>query len=87
MYYAADNFYASPTTVGFANTWFVSGFATRAARDAYVADSDGMAARAITRRELRKYAERDTIPHGFDAGRSAMVVRIGDAGECQYIAG
>jgi hypothetical protein len=35
-YFAADNTYASDTSTGFANTWYVLAFNSRAARDEWV---------------------------------------------------
>lgn len=84
MYYAANNSYASPTSVGFDNTWYVVGFATKADRDAYVSAADGMAARAITRREVKSYAVRETIRDGFDAGRIGYAVQTGASTRSEY---
>ena len=56
IYYAATNSYASTTSVGFANTWNVLGFHSKAARDAFVESRDDMATRAITKREVTRYA-------------------------------
>lgn len=56
MYYAANNHYGSPTDVGFANTWYVLAFETKAERDAYVENSTSRAARAIYRHEVTSYA-------------------------------
>lgn len=85
MFYAANNSYASATDIGFANTWFVVGFETRRERDDYVAAATDMAARAITRAEVRQYAQQDTIPTGFYSGRRGYVVQTGTAGDCVYI--
>jgi hypothetical protein len=56
MFYAADNHYSRNTGVGFANTWYVLAFETRAARDEYVRTAAGMAARAILKSEVTRYA-------------------------------
>lgn len=62
MFYAATNSYASETSTGFANTWGVLAFSTRAARDAYVASATDLATRAITRREITQYVSRKPRP-------------------------
>jgi hypothetical protein len=54
-YYAADNHYGSETDIGFANTWYVISFASKVARDAYVANSNKRSTRAIKAREVRQY--------------------------------
>ena len=56
-YYAADNHYGSETDLGFANTWYVISFASKAARDAYVANSEKRSTRAIRAGEVRQYGE------------------------------
>jgi hypothetical protein len=56
MYYAADNSCASSTSHGFANTWFVLAFDTKAHRDQYVADANNLACCAISRRQVTGYA-------------------------------
>ena len=58
MYYAAVNSYATETSIGFANTWGVLGFATKAMRDAYVKRATDLATKPITSRELRDYDAR-----------------------------
>lgn len=55
MFYAAVNNYASETSIGFANTWGVIAFESRAARDAYVAKATDLATRPILRSEIRRY--------------------------------
>lgn len=55
MFYAAKNHYASPTSVGFFNTWYVIGFANRACRDAHVSNSVDMATRPIKANQIKKY--------------------------------
>lgn len=55
MFYAADNHYGSQTDLGFANTWYVVAFLTKASRDAYVEASDRLSTRAIKAREVKKY--------------------------------
>ncbi len=62
MFYAAINSYASETDIGFANTWGVLAFSTRAARDAYVESAIDLATRAITRREISNYTSRQPRP-------------------------
>ena len=58
MYYAAINSYATDTSVGFCNTWSAIGFATKAARDAYVHCATDLATKAILASELRQYGEK-----------------------------
>ena len=55
-FFAATNAYATRTSIGFENTWDVLAFGSRADRDAYVASATDMATRAITRREVTRYA-------------------------------
>lgn len=55
MFYAAVNSYATETSMGFANTWGVLGFATSQMRDAYVQSAKDMATKAITSKEVRTY--------------------------------
>lgn len=55
MYYAAVNSYATETSIGFANTWGVLGFATKSMRDAYVDCATDLATKAITSKDLGKY--------------------------------
>jgi len=55
MFYAAINRYATETSVGFANTWGVLGFANRVMRDAYVQRAKDMATKAIASKEIGKY--------------------------------
>lgn len=58
MYYAAKNTHASDTSIEFANTWYVIGFATRADRDNHVAHATDLATKAILSTELRAYGAR-----------------------------
>ncbi len=62
MFYAADNQYSTPTSVGFSNTWSVLAFESKTARDAWVKMDDGLAARAIKRTEIAKYLDREPKP-------------------------
>lgn len=78
-FYAASNLYGSSTSVGFANTWFVKGFRSKKARDSYVANAEDRATRAISRAEIRKYADRERIDHGYDEGRLGYVIWDGDS--------
>lgn len=55
MFYAAINSYATETSVGFANTWGVIGFATKAQRDEYVAEAEDLATKGIKAGEIRNY--------------------------------
>jgi len=54
-YYAADNYYGSETSVGFANTWYVLAFRSKKERDDYVSASHNLSARAIKSSEVKKY--------------------------------
>ena len=58
MFYAAINSRATETSVGFANTWGVLGFATKVMRDAYVERATDLATKAITSKEVRGYDAR-----------------------------
>jgi len=55
MFYLAKNYYSTPTSIGFANTWYVVGFPTRAARDAHVLKCPNLATQAIKANDLRKF--------------------------------
>jgi hypothetical protein len=55
-YYAANNAYASPISVGGANTWYALAFISKKARDEYVDNANSLAARAIKRSEVTRYA-------------------------------
>lgn len=65
-FYAATNSYASATDVGFSNTWNVLAFDSKTARDAFVESSNDLATRAITKREVTKYAS------NYNANRNEM---------------
>lgn len=67
MFYVAENHYSSETSIGFANTWYVVGFATRAARDAHVAQAKDMATRAIKAAEIRLYGGKPGQVSHYDA--------------------
>lgn len=56
MFYAADNSYATESSAGFSNTWYVLVFDTKQNRDLYVENSASMAAQAITRKQVISYA-------------------------------
>jgi hypothetical protein len=74
MYYAAINSYANATSVGFANTWGVLGFASRKMRDAYVKRATDMATCAITSKDVRKYGARlGQIDHYDATGRLRVI--------------
>jgi hypothetical protein len=51
-FYAACNYYASESSLGFSNTWYVRVFDSRKARDEYVENARDLATRAITRKEV-----------------------------------
>lgn len=55
MYYVAINQYASETSMGFANTWQVAGFATKLERDQYVNKATDLATKAIKAKEVNRY--------------------------------
>ena len=67
MYYAAVNSYATSTSVGFANTWSVIGFQTRAMRAAYIQSADDLATRAILSKEIRSYGAKHGEVNFYDA--------------------
>ena len=57
MHYAQYNLYGTSTDVGFANTWQVASFASKAARDAWVSQhKDRLDVAAVTRSEALKLA-------------------------------
>jgi hypothetical protein len=78
MFYAADNVYSTPTSVGFANTWQVLAFQDRATRDAWVRNDEGLAARAIKRNEIRKYLHE--VPKPLTGQMYALVAPTIDEG-------
>jgi hypothetical protein len=55
MYYAIANRYGSPTSEGFANTWAVFAFTTKASRAAFVENDTRMGTRQVARREIGRY--------------------------------
>jgi hypothetical protein len=55
MFYAAINTYATELDTGFANTWGVLAFETRAARDEYVKGATDLATRSITKDDIKHY--------------------------------
>lgn len=55
MYYVAINNYSTETSIGFYNTWYVLGFATKSARDAHVQNCPKLATKAIKASEIKKY--------------------------------
>jgi len=67
MFYIAKNSYSNPTNIGFSNTWFVVGFTSRVARDAYVFKCPNLATKAITASEIRKYGGSPKKVSYFDA--------------------
>lgn len=79
-FYAADNRYSSPTDIGFSNTWYVLVFDSRKARDQYVENAEGLAARAITKRDVTNYAanwdmkdNRENRPRPFTGEHWAVI--------------
>jgi hypothetical protein len=73
MYYAAFNSHATETSIGFANTWGVIGFATKAMRDAYVKRTNDLATKAITAKEVGKYDAKTGEVDYYDAAGDLMV--------------
>lgn len=79
MFYAAINTRATETSVGFANTWGVIGFATRTMRDAYVELATDLATRSITAKELGKYDAKKSEVDYYDATGDLMIHTQGGA--------
>jgi hypothetical protein len=70
MYYAAENSYATDTSVGFANTWGAVGFPTKRMRDVYVVRATDMTTRSIKASELKRYGgKRGQVSYYDDLGR------------------
>jgi hypothetical protein len=55
LFYSAGNCYATETDIGFANTWYIYAFDSKANRDAYVESAADRATRAVKRAEIGKY--------------------------------
>lgn len=56
-YFAKINSFGSETDAGFANTWQIASFETKAARDAWVAQrSNNMGVDAVTKKEALQIA-------------------------------
>lgn len=72
MYYAAINTHATETSIGFANTWGVIGFSTKAMRDAYVQRATDQATQAITAKEVAKYDAKIGEVDYYDASGDLM---------------
>lgn len=72
MFYAAVNSRATETSIGFANTWSVLGFATKAMRDAYVRRATDMATRSITSKEVGTYEAKLGQIDYYDAAGDLM---------------
>jgi hypothetical protein len=72
MFYAAINSRSTETSVGFANTWGVIGFATKTMRDAYVARATDLATKSITSKEVGKYDARLGQISYYDANGDLM---------------
>jgi hypothetical protein len=62
MFYAAINSYANETSTGFANTWGVLAFETRADRDAYVSSRDDLSTQPIARKDIPHYINGEIKP-------------------------
>lgn len=69
MKFAANNTYSYENSLGFSNTWYVLAFEDAESRDAYVNSCTELAARAITKAEIRKYVDR---PKPFSGTRRAV---------------
>lgn len=55
MFYAAKNSWVTETSIGFADTWYVIGFATKQMRDTYVEQAKDRATRTITSQNIKEY--------------------------------
>lgn len=55
MFYAAINTHSNESSMGFHRTWSVIGFQTKANRDKHVKDSNCLATKAITAKQVSKY--------------------------------
>lgn len=75
MKYAANNSYGNETSTGFANTWYVLAFDSAAHRDAYIDASKSLAARPISRSQIRQYVE---APKPFSGARRAIGIAARD---------
>jgi hypothetical protein len=63
-YYAETNHYGNETSVGFANTWLVLAFESKAERDAFVEshENKNLSTAAITRKEaIAKHGKRAIV--------------------------
>lgn len=69
MKFAANNTYATETSFGFANTWYVLAFRDKESRDAYVEKAKGIAVKAITRKEIPFYVD---APKPFSGAKRAV---------------
>ena len=56
-YFAATNSYSSETSIGFANTWSVYVFDSKAKRDQYVSQATDISTRAICKKEIKNYVD------------------------------
>ena len=70
MYYAANNSFGSETSIGFANTWDVLAFDTKANRDDYV-ENGNLSTRAIKRNQVTGYIYHS--PEPFTTQHYALV--------------
>lgn len=69
MKFAANNRYATNTSTGFANTWYVLAFEDQQSRDAYVSHAQGLAVKAIAKAEISRYVP---APKPFTVARRAI---------------
>lgn len=69
MKFAANNSYATDTSTGFSNTWFVLAFADQQSRDHYVSQAQGLAVKAIAKADIRRYVK---APKPFTGERRAV---------------
>ena len=69
MKFAANNSYATDTSTGFYNTWYILAFEDQKSRDEYVAKAQGMAVKAIAKAEISRYVP---APKPFTGARRAI---------------
>lgn len=69
MNFAANNRYATDTSTGFANTWYVLAFEDQLSRDEYVRRAQGLAVKAIAKAEISRYVP---APKPFSGAKRAI---------------
>lgn len=75
MKFAANNLYATDTSTGFYNTWHVLAFEDKQSRDQYVANSKGMAVKAIAKSEISRYVP---APKPFSGAKRAIGLALSE---------